>query len=94
MLGLYLASLGATNLQKSRKKVSRLSILLRLAMKIPFMPIGWWKTYASFSKNTFYDKVSDSAMFLIFHQISGSCSYKIVHIKKNVYKHKENNQMI
>ena len=33
-------------------------------------------------QNTFYDKASDSALFLIIHQIPGSCSYKILLIIK------------
>ena len=33
-------------------------------------------------KNTFYNCSSASGLFLIFHQISGSCSYKITHINK------------
>ena len=39
----------------------------------------------SFSKNTFYDKASGSALFLIFDQVSGSCCYTIVLIKKGVF---------
>ena len=36
----------------------------------------------SFCRNTFYNKASGSALFLIFHQISGSCSSKVVLMKK------------
>ena len=38
--------------------------------------------------NAFYDKVSDSALFLTFDQISGMCAYRIVLLKEVYYRDK------
>ena len=37
-------------------------------------------------QKTFKDSASASALFLIFHQILGSCFYKTVLIKKSIQK--------
>ena len=63
---------------KIKEEMSWLSILFRLTRKGLLIFICWRRASASFSKNTFYDKTSGSALFLIFHKISGSYSYKIV----------------
>ena len=64
--------------------MSRQSIIPRLASNfIPRLTSNFTRNHlsvespASFYKNKFYDKASGSALFLIFDQISGSCSYTV-----------------
>ena len=74
----------ATNLQKSMKRSAKAVDSPQVKKERPSMSFCCqWKASASFSKNTFYDKASGSALSLIFDQISGFCSYKITLIKNN-----------
>ena len=48
---------------KLKRVLHRFSTLLRPTRKGYFKYIGSWKASASFFKNIFYDKASDSALF-------------------------------
>ena len=68
-----------------------LSILPRLTRKRPLMSIYLWKASALFSKNTFYDKASGSALFLISSQFSTRFQARVLiksadyHVASSIY---------
>ena len=63
MLTQCLVSPRATNLRKSMKKVSRLSILVRLSREGTFMPICLVKSFCLVFQKCIYEKASGSALF-------------------------------
>ena len=77
-----LVSLGAADANKERTSHVLVSILLMLTRKGLLTSICLWKAYASLSRNTFCHKTSASCLFLVLNQFLGTCSYKIVLIRK------------
>ena len=66
MFAQYLALQRATNLRKSMKENVKAIDSPQVNKERTLMSICQWKASASFSKNTFYDKASGLALFLIF----------------------------
>ena len=83
MLAQYLVLLGATGLRKSKKKCQVCQFLVSQVNKEKTFHVHLLlENFYIISKNTFYNKASGSALFLIFKQIQSSCFYKIVLIKE------------
>ena len=81
MVAHYLVSLGATNLRKLKKNSVKVLILLRLTRKDLSCPFVNEKLLHRFPKiyfTTWFRLSLALNLFLIFDQISGSCSYEIV----------------
>ena len=61
------------------------------------MSIYWWKAVASCLKTNSRNVLQPQVvlnLFLIFHQISGSCSGKIVLIKNRAHMQSKNKQSV
>ena len=81
MLARYLVSQGVINSQKSKRRSDKAVSSPQASEERTFHVNCQWRAHASLPKSTVYGSASVSALFLNFHQMSGSCSNTIVLIK-------------
>ena len=84
MLAEYLALQRATNPYKSKRKSDEAVNSSYVNKERTFHVQILVESSCIIAQKKFYDSASASALFLIFYQTSGSCSYNIVLIKKSV----------